>query len=689
MTFYNQYNFSESLKKFMGSIPKCYHYQNKKIWYCNLACSFDIETSSFYNEKGEKQSIMYIWQFAIFDNVILGRTWNDFFILLDSLVKFYDLNVNNRLICYVHNLSYEFQFIRKLFNWYDIFATDERKPLYACTVKGVEFKCSYRLSGYSLAVLAKNLTRHTIDKKIGDLDYSLIRHSDTFISDEEIGYCVNDVLIVTSYIEECIEDYGDITKIPLTQTGKVRRYVRESTLKDNDYKYMIRKLELRTMEYLQLRKAFQGGFTHANPMFVFQECKDVTSYDFTSSYPTVMACEKFPMSKSKYIGSVSVETLKYYAQNYCCLFDLKLTNCVSKYNFESIISFSKCFRIKNYVLNNGRVFSAEELYTTITELDFEVICKFYSFDYIEIRNLYIYEKSYLPKSFIMAILKLYNNKTQLKGILGKEIEYLHSKEMLNSCYGMTVTDLLNDEYIYKNNEWITEETNIDNAIEDYNKDKNRFLFYPWGVWVTAYARRNLFTGIYECKNDYIYADTDSIKIFNAENHKKYIDNYNLMIESKLKSMCKYYNIDFNLCKPKTKDGIEKMLGVWDFDGKYKIFKSLGAKRYMVYTDDNKLSLTVSGVNKKFAVPYLMKKYNNDIEKIFNVFDDLLVFPKGSNGKKILTYIDSEQKGLIKDYLGNVKDYCEQSSIFMEDTEYNLNIACEYFDFILRLNKRSI
>jgi hypothetical protein len=689
MTFYNQFNFSDSLKRFMGSIPKCYHYQNKKIWYCNLACSFDIETSSFYNEKGEKQAIMYIWQFAIFDNVIIGRTWGDFLILLDLLVKFYDLGVNNRLVCYVHNLSYEFQFLRKLFEWEDIFATDERKPLYACTKTGIEFKCSYRLSGYSLAVLAKNLTRHTIDKKVGDLDYSLIRHSDTFISDDELDYCVNDVLIVTSYIQECIEDYGDITKIPLTQTGKVRRYVRELTLKDDDYKYMIRKLELHTMEYLQLRKAFQGGFTHANPMYALQECKDVTSYDFTSSYPTVMVSERFPMSKGKYIGVVSVDALKYYAKNYCCLFDLKLTNVISKYTFENTISFSKCFRIKNYVLNNGRVFSAEELFITITELDFEVICKFYNFDDIEIRNLYIYEKDYLPKSFIMAILKLYNDKTQLKGVQGKEIEYLHSKEMLNSCYGMTVTDLLNDEYIYKNDEWTTKETNIDNVIEDYNKDKNRFLFYPWGVWVTAYARRNLFTGVYECKNDYIYADTDSIKIFNANKHKKYIDNYNVMIENKLNAMCKHYNIDFSLCKPKTKDGIEKMLGVWDYDGKYKMFKSLGAKRYMVYTDDNKLSLTVSGVNKKIAVPYLMNKYNNDIEKIFNAFDDLLVFPKGANGKKILTYIDSEQKGIVKDYQGNIKEYDEKSSIFMEDTEYNLNIACEYLDFILKLNKRSI
>lgn len=687
MVFYNQDNFIKSLLGFMKVIQHGEYIKSKKRLYVNLACSFDIETSSFY-EKNEKRSIMYIWQFAINDNVILGRTWPEFITLINTLKDFYKTNEFVHLVVYVHNLSYEFQFIRKWLEWNDIFATEERKPLYCVTKSGIEFRCSYRLSGYSLATVAKNLTRHKIEKMVGDLDYSQLRTSKTTITDIELGYCVNDVLIVTAYINECMEDFGNITEIPLTQTGKVRRFVRQNCFKYDEYKYLMRKLELTDVEYLQLRKAFQGGFTHANAMFSTQLCNNVTSYDFTSSYPTVMVAEKFPMSKGKYIGTVTTEQFEYYKKNYCCMFDYKIENVISKVNYENYISFSKCFRIENYTLNNGRVFKADMLITTITEQDYDIIQKFYNYDKAEIHNLFIYEKKYLPKPFILSILKLYNDKTQLKGVAGKEIEYLHSKEMLNSCYGMTVTDLLNDEYVYNNGEWNTNKTTIKTAIDEYNNDRNRFLFYPWGVWVTAYARKNLFSGIYECKKDYIYSDTDSIKIFNAEKHIDYINKYNTIIENKMLAMCKHYNIDFNLCKPKTKDGVEKMLGVWDYDGFYKSFKSLGAKRYMTETKDGKISMTVAGVNKKIAVPYMIKRFGTN-KNIFDNFNDLLVIPRDHSGKKTLTYIDEEKKGIVKDYQGNYSEYYEKSFIHLENAEYNLNVAEQYLDFILKINKKLI
>lgn len=687
MVIYNQYDFNKSLDMFFKIIPIGEYIKRKTNCYINLACSFDIETTSFY-ENSSKTAIMYIWQFAINNNVILGRTWQDFIKLINALKVFYKTNENVRLVVYIHNLSYEFQFMRKWLEWLDIFATDERKPLYCVTKSGIEFRCSYRLSGYSLDTVAKNLTRHKINKMVGDLDYSLIRNQNTVLTDAEIGYCVNDVLIVTAYINECIEDFGTIADIPLTQTGKVRRFVRQNCFKNDEYKYLMRKLELKDMEYLQLRKAFQGGFTHTNSMYSMQKCSNVTSYDFTSSYPTVMISEKFPMSKGKYIGQCSIKDFDYYRKNYCCMFDFKIEKVVSKVPYENYISFSKCFRIDNYVLNNGRVFSADTLITTITEIDFEIINKFYDYENAEIRNLYIYEKKYLPKPFILSILKLYNDKTQLKGVKGKEVEYLHSKEMLNSCYGMTVTDLLNDEYIYSNDNWDVSKTSIQYAIEQYNNDRNRFLFYPWGVWVTAYARKNLFSGINEMKTDYIYADTDSVKIFNAEKHLDYINKYNKMIENKMLAMCKFYNIDFEMCKPKTKDGIEKMLGVWDYDGFYKSFKSLGAKRYLTENKNGELSMTVAGVNKKYAVPFLIDTFKTN-ESIFDNFNDSLVIPRDCSGKKTLTYIDNEKKGIVKDYQGNYAEYYEKSSIHMENAEYHLNIAIQYLEFLLKINKKLI
>ena len=56
-------------------------------------------------------------------------------------------------------------------------------------------------------------------------------------------------------------------------------------------------------------------------------------------------------------------------------------------------------------------------------------------------------------------------------------------------------------------------------------------------------------------------------------------------------MCEFYNFDLELLAPVTKKGVEKIIGIWDLDGHYKRFKTLGAKRYLYQTDDDKLHLT--------------------------------------------------------------------------------------------------
>ena len=61
-----------------------------------------------------------------------------------------------------------------------------------------------------------------MEKKVGDLDYTLVRTHLTPMSDTEWGYVEEDVNIVVEYIREQIELYGNITKIPLTNTGRVR-----------------------------------------------------------------------------------------------------------------------------------------------------------------------------------------------------------------------------------------------------------------------------------------------------------------------------------------------------------------------------------------------------------------------------------------------------------------------------------
>ena len=687
----------KNISDFLNTIDKKNIIKSKDKIYYNIAMSFDIETTSFYEDKNgiiytndeykklknqvkaEKKAIMYIWQFAIEENVIIGRTWNDFLYFCKKLYDF--LNLKERyIIVYVHNLSYEFQFICQWFNWVDIFADSERKPIKAMTDTHFIFKCSYRLSGYSLEVLANNLKSHSIKKMVGDLNYNLIRNSKTPISDEELKYCVNDVLIVTSYIDEQINEFGNIEKIPLTQTGKVRRYVRKQCFQNKEYQYFIKELTIEKPEYLLLKNAFAGGFTHCNAMYTNKICKNVTSYDFTSSYPTVLISEKYPMSKGKEVHINNESELLKLIKNYCVLVDLQFNNIKSSFLYEQIISYSKCRNVKNPLINNGRIVQADTLTITCTDIDFLNIKDFYKWDNLKIGLCYIYKKNYLPKEFIKTILHLYKSKTELKGVDGKEVEYLHSKELLNSLYGMCVTSIVHDTINFNGSEWTTENGNLDEELKNYNTDKNRFLFYHWGVWCTAYARNNLYTGIKECKEDYIYSDTDSVKIFNADKHKMYFEKYNKWILQKLEKCLNYHNIPIYFISPKTVKGETKTLGVWDFDGFYTDFKTLGAKRY-IFKKDNKLNITVCGLSKKSG-----KEFIENQKDSFIFFNEGMYIDSEHTGKMTHTYIDREIENTITDYLGNTAYYHEKSYIHLEKTDYLLSLSDMYIKYYMGVQK---
>ena len=528
---------------------------------------------------------------------------------------------------------------------------------------------------------------------VGDLDYTKPRHQFTPLTDEEIRYCINDVLVVSCYIQECIWQEKYICNIPLTATGYCRRYVRHECLysggkqgKRAQYdKYHSKMLSLTIEgpdEYSQLKRAFQGGFTHANALYSSWVLNKVDSIDFTSSYPYCLLSEEYPMSKGRLVDLHSPEELDNYLQKYCCIFDIEFYDLKATFPHENYISESKCFTKVGVSSNNGRIYKGDIVGTTLTNVDFEIIRKVYKFSSAKIYNFRIYEKGYLPVEIIRSIIHFYKAKTTLKGVKGKEQEYQTGKALLNAVYGMIVMDVVKDTFTFNDYKWGVDKADADKDIRKYNNSRKRFLFYPWGVFCTAYARKNLWTGILEFGKDYVYSDTDSIKCRNIIDHFKFIFDYNYMCEYKLRKMCYHYGIDYEAeLLPKTIKGEVKPLGVWDWeteDFKYDYFKTLGAKRYMVY-QNGELSLTVSGVNKKVAIPYLLDKYT--IDECFEAFDFGLNIPAVATGKLTHYYIDNTYEGEITDYNGVTCHYKALSGIYLEPAEYSFDMAQEYIDYL--------
>lgn len=674
-------------KKTSDSHPKAYSE--------NIA-TFDIETTSF-RLGDHRLALMYVWMLDVCECVIYGRTWEQLVYVLECLDDRFDLRRNNvKLPIFVHNLSFEFSFMYSYFDWDDIFALDSRSPIRA-TTGPFEFRDSLVLFGTKLAAI--KLHDHKAAKMVGDLDYRPKRTPKTPLTDEEWGYCYQDVNVLSLAIREKLHDNNDtMATMPMTRTGYVRREVRRRMSRDPKAMDLVRSLTMTKEVYDMLRELYQGGFTHTGNYASRKVHKNVASHDFRSSYPAVIVSEKYPMSK--FTRAQPARFAYYYTRsdNWAMMFRVRITGLKEKFIFEHPISESHGLCL-NPTVDNGRVVSADIITIVADENDWATIKDAYTWTTAEVIELYVARKEYLPKPIVEYMMQCYKAKTELKGDKAQLIYYNLSKEVCNSIYGMMVTDPIKTTWFFDptNNEclWGEEMGDPDEMLKRYNKNKSRCLYYAWGVWVTSYARRNLWRGIFEFGPDYCYSDTDSIKGRMTPEHQQWIDDYNLEITAKVKACLTHHGLDPKLAEPVSRKGAVCPIGQWDYEGTYIRFKALGAKRYMYETDDHdKYHCTVAGIGKKEEYiegqednrPLRLPDYLQMISPSdpFAAFDDGLEVPEEYTGKLTHTYFDSPASGTLVDYLGESYDFTVVSGTNLEGQPYKLSMADEYVKYLAGL-----
>lgn len=672
----------------MDDLPGWLHYikDNFKFYgkpkheekWLNVPCAFDIETTNYYNEAGEKRATMYIWMVSIFGKAFYGRTWCEFQSFLDTVARILETDSQHRIVFFIHNASFEFAFLQGLFEWEKVFATEVHKVVYAYTSSGIEFRCSLFLYGASLDHLGrKGLTRYHVEKASGDLDYSLIRHSGTVLTKQELHYCLNDVQVVCAYIEEKIQDDKRLCFVPLTKTGFPRRLIKKRMLHGSnswDTRKLLENLTYELHEFLLTRWMYAGGFTHTAHDKVGKVWYDVASQDFTSSYPYCLLLPIYPISKGEKIEIRDESHFRRNMENFCCLMHLKLYGVKESFGYEHILSASKCKNLVNAKVDNGRIISCDYCEVAFNEIDFEMFEKFYSYERMEIVEFYRYRRGYLPKEFVETIIELYWKKCIYKYDIEMIIEYMLAKGNLNAMYGVCVTNPLQNSITFTRNDgWKRSIVNYEEELEKYNAKKSRFIYYGWGCWCTSAGRKHLQDAILQLKEDYIYSDTDSVKYLHKEKHDPMFEEYNKQVVINLQNMCKFFKIKFEMVSP---DGLT--IGVFDYEGKYRRFKALGAKRYMVqYHNTGEISITVAGLNKKTAVPWMEVNF----EDPFEAFTDDLYVPEGYAGKMKHTYCDYGFSEFLTDYQGNTRAVSEQSYVHLEETHYTLNIAEEFKEYV--------
>lgn len=678
------------LKEYQFDIEKHRKHHKQKdgksatSYYNNSIMTFDIEVSSAWLEDGKVISyrkgedseywnnltplaICYIWQFSCDGRVYYGRELEDFLKLLDDIPSY------AKSYIWVHNLSYEFAFLLNIMSFDSIFARTAHKPMYAIPEKypNIEFRCSYMLTRLSLETWGNQLG---VYKAVGNLDYDIMRTPLTPLTKDELFYCEQDCLVVEAGIKDYVRKYGKQRNIPLTQTGTVRREVKERLFKDSKYVFKIKKLVPRSPEeYKLLQSIFAGGYTHANRKWAGILVEGlIEHYDFASSYPCVMLAEKYPSTPWARLVTKRIpseDTFEYKAYLMCLTF--KNLKCKSH---NTYIQASKSLG-ENIKKDNGRVLSADELTMWMTEQDWLTIKNNYKWEgEVIVNDVYTAYKDYLPRPLLEFMLELYANKTELKDVPGMEDLYMQSKQYINGLFGMSVTAVIQAAVREENGEWITTQltrAQVDEKLAKLRRplagDKKYFMSYSWGIYVTAYARRNLWKCIEHCDKDVLYCDTDSIFVVGKHDFSW----YNEEITAKIKKACDTLGLDFAKTHPKTPKGEEKPLGIFAKEDNVTQFKTLGAKRYIERRKkDGKLHLTISGINKG-AVELLGDDMNN--------FKDGFNFDKDAPcvKKKLCTYLTKMPPVVYPD--GYVSHY--RYGINLRNTGYLLSMTDEYKELI--------
>jgi len=684
--------------------------------------TFDIETTTIITGFDEEKNPIrngIIWSGQFYDGIEYTQV-RDLLSVIDKLKAIEeeakDLGTGEKILVFIHNENYEFQFIKNFFKWTKILATSPHRII-AAETEFMILRCSYALSNQSLDKFLKNENVPEEYRKT-NMDYLVERYPWTEITEDEYIYCKNDVvglhLAIENRINQCFNK--DVNFLPLTSTGYVRKACRTAINESKQAKARFRREKLDIDTFNKLQFAFRGGNTHANRYYVNKPLTPkggIGQKDEASAYPAALLYFDYP-TKFFDLKPFKRAEFDYYMQNtdkWALLIEVAIKDIHLK-NPEATpvpyISISKCDPItfhssirkeKAEEVDNGRVLSCAYLRTVCTEIDYLIIKTQYDWNPEDekIISVKVARKKPIPEELKKQILHFYYNKTSLKQDeldpnfdKDKEYNYKRSKEMVNGIYGMHVSSPIRPDYLINNlNETLILEDGTEvpphaiyqdislsdeELLEKYYNSYSSFLSYQVGIWVTSYSRMMLEEGIRACErtlpdgkvvNDLVYCDTDSCKFLNPELHEEAFKAIN---EARIKLAEKRgAYVDYN--------GKRYYLGIFDNEPTAISFKTFGAKKYM-YSYINKdgkedFKITISGVPKaagKACIEEAIKKGKIksflDVKKGF-VFHGI---------KTTSCYMDYDT---LNSYEIDGKNVYYSSNIAMYPSSYTLGLTYEF------------
>lgn len=485
----------------------------------------DFETTQ-PNENGEVR--VYIWAIVCEDYEKSGTDIETFFEEIKNL---------GRCIIYFRNGgNFDFEFIVPYLikNNMEFYPVVKNGKYYDIQLNDIHFRDSYNIVPVKLEELAK-----TFNKKYFKTSIDYNTPFEHIATPEEIAYCINDCRCdeegtetFLKHLQELFEKNGwkkasEKVYKKMTFSGIAFEAFQESNKKY--WMYCTKQNARYNDRYL--RQALYGGFNYSNEQEIESDTFEMD--DQNSSYVNIYANKPLPMGSGVFVEDEEILDrfdLKIYHVEMC--FDLKP-------GFKPIIPLPKKMKTGNteYLTTTNNLYY--EYY--ITSVDFDQYKKYYDIDYKFIDGVGFWARTGMYKDFADALYPLKQDKSN------PVISFI-AKRLLNACFGKLALNPSNDiyDYVIKDNGLVSKEYSRTEYVET-----NCYL--PAGIFIPAYARVETQNRAEEVGWDKVYyIDTDSVKYSNP-NKKAYK-------------------------KDKSK------IGMWKDEGRPKIFKTLGCKKYIFYVD---------------------------------------------------------------------------------------------------------
>lgn len=515
-------------------------------------------------------------------HIIHGRTIDSF---MDTVARLYfalpetgKKKRREKMNCFTHNLKFDGDFVEwwLLHGGGEILSETRENVLYNFSAAWNGAMVTFR---DSLKIFPKSAEKigelYGIPKLKGQWDYEKYRDENTPISPEEWEYIDHDVMILS----RALADYRRQGYVENTQAAiayndrlkktypKFRKTLAQSIKSDPDryratFPREIMPLEFELHKHLML--GYFGGISYLNPKYANVPLEHCHSFDVHSMYPDKMANAWLPVGQPLIIENPTQGEAWRMIRNYNCVMvdidNLTLT-LKSPAHFPALMFPTTP---GTSVRMEGKIIKCENEMICLTGIDCRIMESEYNISSCNITRIYLFRSKYGHYAdFVNYWMKIKSDSDKIKddptadpaARSAAKTQRELAKVMMNASYGKDGTKLIRYPHkTYLDPETDLLEANIEIEISDIE------YYLPSAIFICALARQQLWRAVRICRDEFIYCDTDSVKV--TQRGKELLE----------------ASPDFDIDPYR--------LGAWGYEGEYLSAKFVRQKTYS-YTQLNK------------------------------------------------------------------------------------------------------